>query len=436
MNHSGKKFGFTLLYAVLVVSALMSLVFAILNIVYKQIALSSISKSSQIAFYAADSGAECAKYWSVFGAFSSLTTGITAIDCEGRVFPKLGDTCVLSDSNTSACNVASISAGSSQNITDACSGDTCDVNTFNYSPSYGYTGLSPDTNIYVSQAWSAAAAGIASSTIVVTGHNTGNTSDPARVERALGINEDATECLASSFTSSQCQTSGICDTYNTRPSGINPSPNYYPLDQIFAKYMPGEALSDLDSSIPDFDNKTQFGNAPYLLYSPDYFTFTPQANIFNDTQSSVSVALGVSAGQPIFNPSSSDPSEPEYQFGYYTQTGGTADPTTFVSLLNFDSTHIPTGFSALQALPTSTPIYFALNVIDENTLNQASFWSMNSSDDTSSAGWDGYPHVMILAQNSPVGGSGRYIFAFDTDATLSSPAYNNIVIILRLVGCP
>lgn len=59
-NKSG---GFTLLFAVLTASVLLSLALAIFNQIYKSLLLSSAGKESLAAFYAADSGIECAFYW-------------------------------------------------------------------------------------------------------------------------------------------------------------------------------------------------------------------------------------------------------------------------------------------------------------------------------------------------------------------------------------
>jgi hypothetical protein len=57
------KAGFTLFIALVVTGLLLAIGFSIGNIVYKQIVLSSTGKESQLAFFAADSGAECALYW-------------------------------------------------------------------------------------------------------------------------------------------------------------------------------------------------------------------------------------------------------------------------------------------------------------------------------------------------------------------------------------
>lgn len=55
--------GFTLFVAMIVASLLLAVGFSIGNIILKQLILSGSGKDSQIAFYAADSGAECAQLW-------------------------------------------------------------------------------------------------------------------------------------------------------------------------------------------------------------------------------------------------------------------------------------------------------------------------------------------------------------------------------------
>lgn len=71
--------GFTLLLAVLVSGILLALGFAIFNIVSKEVILSSSGRESQFAFYAADTGVECALYWDYQAdAFSAESTDIPA----------------------------------------------------------------------------------------------------------------------------------------------------------------------------------------------------------------------------------------------------------------------------------------------------------------------------------------------------------------------
>jgi Tfp pilus assembly protein PilX len=58
-----KDKGFAMLFAVLTASVLLSIGLSIFNLTIKELTLSSSGRESQFAFYAADSGAECALYW-------------------------------------------------------------------------------------------------------------------------------------------------------------------------------------------------------------------------------------------------------------------------------------------------------------------------------------------------------------------------------------
>ncbi len=62
IGYNSKQKGFTLLLSVLVSSIILSIGIAIFNITFKEIKLSSAGRESQFAFYAADSGAECALF--------------------------------------------------------------------------------------------------------------------------------------------------------------------------------------------------------------------------------------------------------------------------------------------------------------------------------------------------------------------------------------
>ncbi len=65
--------GFTLLLASLIAALLLSIGLSMFTIAQKQIILSSLGRDSQYAFYAADSGAECALYWDFKNAFNTET---------------------------------------------------------------------------------------------------------------------------------------------------------------------------------------------------------------------------------------------------------------------------------------------------------------------------------------------------------------------------
>ena len=78
--------GFTLLLAALVASIVLMLGSSIFSIAQKQVALSSIGRDSQFAFYAADTGAECALYYDIRAqAFPSKNPATTAtVTCDKK----------------------------------------------------------------------------------------------------------------------------------------------------------------------------------------------------------------------------------------------------------------------------------------------------------------------------------------------------------------
>lgn len=59
--------GFAMLFAVLTASVLLSIGLSIFNLTIKELLLSSSGRESQFAFYAADTGIECAMYWDFKG---------------------------------------------------------------------------------------------------------------------------------------------------------------------------------------------------------------------------------------------------------------------------------------------------------------------------------------------------------------------------------
>ena len=81
--------GFTLLYAVLVSSLMLSIGLAIFNITIKELLLSSAARESQFAFYAADTGIECALFWDIqANAFAVSNT--KSIECAGKTIESVG----------------------------------------------------------------------------------------------------------------------------------------------------------------------------------------------------------------------------------------------------------------------------------------------------------------------------------------------------------
>ncbi len=84
-----QKRGFVILIAVLVSSLMISLGAFIANIAVKELQLSSSGRDSQTAFYAADSGLECALYQDLrVQSFQSTSTvpGPASVYCNGQTW--------------------------------------------------------------------------------------------------------------------------------------------------------------------------------------------------------------------------------------------------------------------------------------------------------------------------------------------------------------
>ncbi|MDP2676437.1 MAG: hypothetical protein Q8O83_02005 [bacterium] len=79
--------GFTLLLALLVSSIVLSISLGVFGIVVREISLSTSARESRLAFYAANSGIECAVYWDfVQGAFATSSPAPTTITCNNQSF--------------------------------------------------------------------------------------------------------------------------------------------------------------------------------------------------------------------------------------------------------------------------------------------------------------------------------------------------------------
>ncbi len=69
LGKGGQK-GFTVLYAVLIASLLLSIGLGIYSVSLRDFILASSASESQKAIYAADSGVECVLYWNIYELFS------------------------------------------------------------------------------------------------------------------------------------------------------------------------------------------------------------------------------------------------------------------------------------------------------------------------------------------------------------------------------
>ena len=166
--------GFTLLFAVLISTILLAIGAAIFNVTIKQLALSTVGRESQFAFYAADTGAECAMYWDIKNNGASVSAFTPDPRPDGDPDPLNRDI---------FCSGNNLPVGSRTRV--------------NCNP-YSGSGLCTDTFTY--QIVPGVAAEPACVTVTVTkqnatydtiiesrGYNTCDTNDPRRVERAVRV---------------------------------------------------------------------------------------------------------------------------------------------------------------------------------------------------------------------------------------------------------
>ncbi|HAO65028.1 TPA: hypothetical protein DCQ44_03560 [Candidatus Taylorbacteria bacterium] len=111
-THSLKQKGFTILVAVVTAGILLIIAMSIGAIALKEQVLATAGKESQTAFYAADSGMECALYWDqIKGVFVPGSTGTwpstVTFDCNNATPAITTDT--LADSTDSGAVIHSYS---------------------------------------------------------------------------------------------------------------------------------------------------------------------------------------------------------------------------------------------------------------------------------------------------------------------------------------
>lgn len=169
-----------MLFAVLVASVLLSIGLSIFSLTVKELALSSSGRESQFAFYAADTGAECALYWDFKG------TDIFATSSDSRNPSTNTPDCVDSTSAAQTINITPINTTSNSATTQFALTIPNTING-NSSPYCTTVIITKTVNN-----------GITSTQIDSRGYNVGSaalsggvwscqSSDPNRVERALKI---------------------------------------------------------------------------------------------------------------------------------------------------------------------------------------------------------------------------------------------------------
>lgn len=162
-TRSSQPRGFALLIAIILASVTLAVGLALLDVAYKQIILSSVTKNSQDAFYKADTALECALYW----------------DQKSNSF----------DYNTPNANIICSTLGI-QNYASQISGNTR-ITTYTM-PCAGGTGTLASVTVYKTNPAAAnaycdvSAAGVQSKTCIYSeGYNFCSASDARRIARGI-----------------------------------------------------------------------------------------------------------------------------------------------------------------------------------------------------------------------------------------------------------
>lgn len=149
-QYTNKKDGFTLLLAVLIASIILSISVGVSVFIIRELLISSVGRESQKAFFAADSGVECALYWDLKQNSFATTSPPHTITC--------------------------VNSSPTVNIGCPSPNPPCGISEFDLTFANGAC-----AHVKVDKT-------IPSSTkIDSAGHNTCNLSDPNRVERSLRI---------------------------------------------------------------------------------------------------------------------------------------------------------------------------------------------------------------------------------------------------------
>ena len=169
INKSSNSKGFAILYAVLMVSIVLTISLTLLDISYKQLILSSINEESKLAYYAAVSALNCVTYW-------DTTFSTNAIYAEGY-FP-FGHF-IPPDLNLQSGNPKPI----------VCAGETVTADVANqiysFSLSFSQAGRNTKADVRVIQGNGNNGAPSGQTKIEVDGYNTDDPNNPRRLQRSL-----------------------------------------------------------------------------------------------------------------------------------------------------------------------------------------------------------------------------------------------------------
>lgn len=171
ISENRKNRGLTILFATLVSILALSVGASIINLALKQTLLSGSTRESQYAFYASNTGIECAFYWDNQGAPDGSDVFATSSDSE-----------ITSDPNVSCAGRGLIGSGG-LSIDQSESGPNKGVTTFRIE--FVESGLPYCADVIVTKEDDG---NFINTTIDSFGYNTCDDENPRRIERGLQLN--------------------------------------------------------------------------------------------------------------------------------------------------------------------------------------------------------------------------------------------------------
>lgn len=157
-----KNKGFTLFVAIVVMGTLLLIAAGIASLAVRQALISASGRESQLAFYAADTGIECALYWDV-----QNPAGFSAFSTSSPTSPII-------------CNNKSMNFSP---VVDGATGSGITTIKFDYTPTDPYCVTVTIRKEYVP--FPTTPTSVIKTTIESKGYNTCDLSNPRRVERAV-----------------------------------------------------------------------------------------------------------------------------------------------------------------------------------------------------------------------------------------------------------
>jgi Tfp pilus assembly protein PilX len=136
LSKQNREQGFTLFVAIVVTATLLLVAAGIVNLAYKHSIIARAGQDSQLAFYAADTGIECAFYWDLKDSSSVFlaSTPATSFDCGGQTVQNLSKTVSGGTATTTFligdpyCAEVSVIKGSTETRVESRGYNTCDPN--------------------------------------------------------------------------------------------------------------------------------------------------------------------------------------------------------------------------------------------------------------------------------------------------------------------